>query len=244
MAEKQNNPSVVTIPPTGTVRIGPATVSLVDPDAGPVALLVSHPFVRFGEPNFRTSYRRPTTGDEATEQLVLALASVWSTHVTRITILNQARFSAIHARLVDGYDPAAMRQAVMEYGQSEWHQKKKAWVDIAAFFKPEKLDAWLRKATERQLERTNRQAAKPPPNHQARKLVQDVAASAEIRSQEKVLLDEFAGMPDAQRAGLLAQAVEEVVSLRPSLRSKAKPSLDSFSTRMQLIVILKRRNAP
>ena len=192
-------------------------------------------------------YKRPVACSADMERDVHEIVRAWVATVTPIKVITQARFSAIHARLADGYKKDACLAAVHEYGKSEWHRKQKAHLDIARFFRPEKLDVWIQRAHERADAERHRKRLNERVTGRAGGLIDDVARSAQaaaIRSQKQrdsMAINEFCARPVEQQASLLEQAAQEAISIAPDfMRLRIRPSVDCFPTRQQLLVILRR----
>ena len=190
---------------------------------------------------FRKKFRRPAGCSAADEAAVIDLAIQWCRRVTKITVLNQPRFAAIHARLsADGYKFQACMEAVAEYGKSSWHRKKKVWLDISKFFVPEKLEPWILKVTERGLAAAKRQGDAPAVNPQIRFLIKQPAKELDHKSEAARALHEFDVRPGAERTKIQNQARKELAELHPSWQPRI---IKGQVLRQHILVILRREGA-
>ena len=232
----------VTLTPGGPGHvIGGMTVRLAAGADGPVRLVLSagEPATGHAAP-FRRRYRRPAGCTDEQEAAVLDLAAAWSRRVTRITVLNQARFAAVHARLADGYRMEACLEAIAAYGRDEWHRQNGAWLDLADFFKPRKLDVWIRKADGPREAARRRDERRPPADPAARRLVGGVAEARAIRSQESELVERFGSLAEDERRRLIGQAMDELTRVGRMWRGALRPTIECFPVRKQVCAILLR----
>ena len=225
-----------------TVTIGGMPVCLVSVSASGAVVCLGQDGDRA---TFRRRYKRPADATPADEEAVLEIAGIWSRRVQRLTVLNQARFSAINARLRDGYTFAEMTAAVEEYSRSEWNRSHSIWLDPARFFTPEHLEKWARKADERGHAERIAASASPARDPRVNSAAADMAARMDaerraVRDREDALLGRFNGLAEGEQAALLSQAVAELDQLRPGSAARLKPSLAFHPVRQQLLVILDR----
>lgn len=200
-----------------------------------------------GEPDqartFRKKFKRPVDCTPADEQAVLELAKVWCRTVTRITVLNQARASAIFARLRDGYRFDACRSAIEEYGRDDWHRKKNAWLDITDFFRPEKLEIWIRKAEDRKdAAEKQRHANERIENANVQQTVNQVAEARRLKSEEEQLTAIWTAKSQQDQDALYEQAFDELEALHPGIRPRLKKSWKHWKVQQQILTILRREN--
>jgi hypothetical protein len=192
---------------------------------------------------FRTNYKPPAGTSQILILAVTYLAQVWCREVYRITVLNQGRASAIFARLRDGYTVTACEEAIKLYGGDDWHRKKKtAWLDIADFFTPEKLDHWILRVQDQRRAAEKRDGLKPPADPQIRGMVNDVARARAYRNEEAELLERFGNLLTERQDELLSQAIQELIGINPKLAPRLQPNIKHALVRGQVLMILKREN--
>jgi hypothetical protein len=195
---------------------------------------------------FRVRYKWPAAHGSVSECQVLNLANCWNTHVTRITVLNQERMRAIVGRLVDGYKWSDCRDAVVAYGRDAWHRNKAstghpAWLDLTDFFTVANLERWLRPAQDAAAKREHNR----PPAPAVQGLVKPLAEALRIPTladEERAVLERFKTRPAEEQERVIAQAVEELRTIRPSIRFNI--TLESHAVRQQVLVILRRGRQP
>lgn len=234
MANTKNSLELI-IRPGQTTRVGTVELSLLPGVTEPIRLLMIQPDTGGNVP-FRRKYRRPASCDGATEKAILILATEWYHKVQRFTVLNQARFTAIHARL-DEYEFDWLSKAIETYGKSEWNRKNKVWLDIVKFFRPEKLDHWLNNAREQQIVAEHRRNAAARVNSRVHRLCGKLADGKAVQDERQELEDRFTALVDADRTRLLEQAMKELLTIRPTLRGV---SPQSHQVHLQALTILKR----
>jgi hypothetical protein len=166
--------------------------------------------------SFRRRYRVPASLHPTTEGRALDLARHWHQKVTRISVLNQARFAAIAARLEDGYAVDACRAAVECYGADKWHREKAAagspaWLDLADFFKVKVLERWIVTANEQRLAREKLEHARPPAPA-VRRLCKDVAAALPEADVEARRVRDWNRLALADRKRFWARAETELAA--------------------------------
>lgn len=190
---------------------------------------------------FRKKFKRPVDCTTADEQAVIDLAVEWCRKVTRITVLNQDRASAIFARLRDGYRFDACRAAVEEYGRDEWHRKHNAWLDIADFFTPQKLEIWIRKAEDKKLvEEKRRHANTQIPNAAVQQALDQLVEAKRIKSEDENLTAIFDKKHESEKNALYDQAFKELESVHPGIRPRLKKSWNHYLVQQQILTILRR----
>ena len=114
--------------------------------------------------DFIRRYKRPASCTEEMECRVLYLATIWSHQVARLTVVSQARFAAIHARLEDGFADAACKSAIEAYATDKWHvDNPQARKDLADFFAVKTLEKWIREAADKANPRDDRKHPNPLP---------------------------------------------------------------------------------
>lgn len=226
--------------PNGAAEIGGCRVRLAAVTDGQVRLAVDAPGAPTGRAGpFVRRYRRPAACGDATEMLVLQIALAYSERVRRITVLNQRRFSAIHARLVDGYTPEIMRAAVRAYAADPWHRQHRAWLDVADFFQPDKLDAWRQRVHDAELAAEKRRNARPMPAGPAKDLVDDLAAQQRPQTEDEQLWARWKALATPEQRRIADQAVDELASLGVD-RRRLRPSASCQPVAQQILVILRR----
>lgn len=198
---------------------------------------------------FRLRYKRGAYRDaEAIEVRAVDLARSWHRLVTRITVLHQARFRAVAARLADGYEATDCLDAIETYGRDKWHRDQvqaghPAWLDLEDFFAVKVLERWIQTAKEQSAAMAHakvKQEVRRPVAPAVQGLVKPVAEALRMPTPADAIqadLDRFHALPHAERVRRTNQATNELATLRPGMKQTV------YQVQQQVLVILRREAA-